>query len=57
MILLYNPRATEFKFRLPISVLSLAAMFEGKHPWQIVDGNLDRDAGQTLLAAVECDPT
>jgi hypothetical protein len=33
MILLYNPRATEFKYRLPISVLSLAAVFEGKYDW------------------------
>jgi len=56
MILLYNPRATEFKFRLPISVLSLAAMFEGKYPWRLVDGNLDRDAGQTLINTIESDP-
>ena len=40
MILLYNPRATEFKYRLPLSVLSLAAVFEGIHPWRIVDGNV-----------------
>jgi anaerobic magnesium-protoporphyrin IX monomethyl ester cyclase len=57
MILLYNPRATEFKFRLPLSVLSLGAVFEGKYPWQIVDGNIDRRAGQTLLDLIERDPS
>jgi radical SAM superfamily enzyme YgiQ (UPF0313 family) len=57
MILLYNPRATEFKFRLPISVLSLAAVFEGKYPWQIVDGNIDADAEQTILGILERDPS
>jgi radical SAM superfamily enzyme YgiQ (UPF0313 family) len=56
MILLYNPRATEFKFRLPLSVLSLGAVFEGKYPWRLVDGNLDRNAGQTLLDTIERDP-
>ena len=57
MILLYNPRATEFKFRLPISVLSLAAVFEGKYPWQIVDGNIDAQADKTILDILERDPS
>lgn len=57
MILLYNPRATEFKFRLPISVLSLAAVFEGKYNWQIIDGNLDSDAEATILRTLEADPS
>jgi radical SAM superfamily enzyme YgiQ (UPF0313 family) len=37
--------------------LSLAAVFEGKYPWRIVDGNLDADAGQTILDMVERDPS
>ena len=57
MILLYNPRATEFKYRLPLSLLSLAAVFEGKYDWKIVDGNRDADAGQTLLDTLERDPS
>src|SRR4051812_37161235 len=57
MILLYNPRATEIKYRLPLSILSLGAMFEGKYPWQIVDGNVDNNAGQTLLDTIERDPS
>lgn len=57
MILLYNPRAAEFRWRLPISVMSLAAVFDGKYPWRIVDGNLDTDAGNTLLRSIEADPS
>ena len=57
MILLYNPRATEIKYRLPLSVLSLAAVFEGKYPWKIVDGNVERDAQRALFDAIEQDPT
>jgi anaerobic magnesium-protoporphyrin IX monomethyl ester cyclase len=57
MIILYNPRATEIKYRLPISVLSLAAVFEGKYNWHLVDGNVDRNAGQTLLDMIERDPS
>ena len=56
MILLYNPRATEFKFRLPISVLSLAAVFEGKYPWHMVDGNLDPNAGDTIIDTLARNP-
>lgn len=55
MILLYNPRAAESKPRLPISVLSLAAVFEGKYAWKLVDGNLDPDAGNTLISTLESD--
>lgn len=56
MILLYNPRAAEFRWRLPISVMSLAAVFEGKYDWQIVDGNLDTDAVNTLISTIEQNP-
>ncbi len=56
MILLYNPRATEIKYRLPISVLNLAAVFEGKYRWQLLDGNVDRDAGESMLRIFEQDP-
>ena len=57
MIILYNPRAAESKQRLPISVLSLAAVFEGRYEWQLVDGNVDKDAGTTLLRRLEADPS
>ena len=57
MIILYNPRAAETKRRLPLSVLSLAAVFEGRYPWTLVDGNADPNAGQTILDMLEKDPS
>jgi radical SAM superfamily enzyme YgiQ (UPF0313 family) len=51
MIVLYNPKAAKFRNRrLPISVLSIAAVLEGREDYAIVDGNLDPHANQTLLA-------
>ncbi len=44
MILLYNPTSTSpGKANLPISLLSLASVLEGEHPYAIADGNLMRD--------------
>ncbi|MGH9435122.1 MAG: B12-binding domain-containing radical SAM protein, partial [Terriglobia bacterium] len=41
MIVLYNPKATRFRNRrFPLSVLSIAALLEGREEYAIVDGNL-----------------
>ena len=54
MILLYNPKATRFRNRrLPLSVLSIAAMLEGKEEYAIVDGNLDPHPTETLIALLK----
>jgi radical SAM superfamily enzyme YgiQ (UPF0313 family) len=51
MILLFNPRATRPRNRrLPLSVLALAAMLEGREEYEIVDGNLDPQPTQTILS-------
>ena len=40
VIVLFNPRSNaNGKPILPMSVLSLAAVLEGKHDYEIVDGN------------------
>jgi radical SAM superfamily enzyme YgiQ (UPF0313 family) len=50
MIVLYNPKATKFRNRrLPLSVLSIAAVLEGREEYVIVDGNLDPHPTETLL--------
>jgi radical SAM superfamily enzyme YgiQ (UPF0313 family) len=57
MILLYNPKATRFRNRrLPLSVLSIAAMLEGKEEYAIVDGNLDPHPTETLVALLKEHP-
>ena len=57
MILLYNPKATRFRNRrLPLSLLSIAAMLEGKEEYAIVDGNLDAHPTETLVALLKEHP-
>lgn len=54
MIILYNPRATRPRNRrLPLSVLSIAAMLEGREEYVIVDGNLDPRPKETLTALLQ----
>ena len=49
MIVLYNPTSSAGrKPVLPMSLLALGARLEGREPYAIVDGNLDRDAERTI---------
>ena len=48
-VLLVNPRtAGPSSARLPLSVLHLAAVLDGRHPWRILDGNLGPIAGEAI---------
>ena len=52
-VLLINPRmASRNGLRLPLSLLALGAALEGRHPYQIIDGNVDDDAVGTALRAL-----
>ena len=42
-ILLFNPRSATYKYRVPNSILQIAASVEGKYEWVIVDGNRETD--------------
>lgn len=45
MIVMYNPPSSaRRKPVMPLSLLALGALMEGRHEYTIVDGNLDRDA-------------
>ena len=50
MILLLHPRTVTnlTNRRMPLSPLAIAAMLEGKHDYEIVDGNIDPDPSATL---------
>ena len=52
MILLFNPRSARWKHRLPLSLLSLAAVLEGQYDYEIVDGNFEADAAGTLARII-----
>lgn len=50
MIALYHPKSTKPRSRrFPLSVLSLAAVLEGREQYEIVDGNVDPQPLETLL--------
>jgi radical SAM superfamily enzyme YgiQ (UPF0313 family) len=54
MILFYNPKSTRPRNRrLPLSILAIAAVIEGKEEYAIVDGNLDPNPTETLLALIK----
>jgi radical SAM superfamily enzyme YgiQ (UPF0313 family) len=52
MILLFNPRSARWKHRLPLSLLSLGAALEGRYEYEIVDGNFEANAEQTLSRTI-----
>jgi radical SAM superfamily enzyme YgiQ (UPF0313 family) len=57
VILLFHPRSTKPKNRrLPLSVLQLAAVLEGREEYQIVDGNVDPDPWRTIDALMQSKP-
>ncbi|MDB5273962.1 MAG: B12-binding radical protein [Chitinophagaceae bacterium] len=42
-VLLFNPRSASSKYRIPNSILTVAASIHGKYGYAIVDGNLEKD--------------
>ena len=54
MIILFNPRATRPRnCRLPLSVLALGAVLEGREDYVIIDGNIDNDPTARILEVIE----
>lgn len=49
-VLLFNPRATDYKARIPNSVLQVAASVDATHDWVIVDGNLEDHPKEKIMA-------
>lgn len=57
MIVLFNPRATRPRnCRLPLSVLALAAVLDGREQYAIVDGNIDNDPVGNILRLIDQHP-
>ncbi|HVS97515.1 MAG TPA: hypothetical protein VHE54_13570, partial [Puia sp.] len=52
-ILLFNPRAAVNKFRVPNSILQIAASVEGSYEWAIVDGNREEDPYSRLSSYLD----
>jgi anaerobic magnesium-protoporphyrin IX monomethyl ester cyclase len=49
-VLLFNPRSANNKPRIPNSILSIAASVEGEFDYVIVDGNLEKNPAEKILA-------
>ena len=43
MILLVSPRSAKWKHRVPLSLIALSGVLEGRYPYEIVDGNFEDD--------------
>ena len=56
-VLLVNPRVcSPSSTRLPLAILNLAAVLEGRWPWRVVDGNVEADPVQAALSALQRRP-
>jgi radical SAM superfamily enzyme YgiQ (UPF0313 family) len=54
MIILFHPRATRpHNCRLPLAVLALAAVLEGKEEYEIVDGNIEDKPVEKMLKLID----
>ena len=54
MIILFHPRATKPRNRrLPLAVLALAAVLEGREEYEIVDGNVEDDPTSIILRLID----
>lgn len=54
MIVFFNPvSTTPGKQPLPLSLMSLAAVFEGHEPWSLIDGNLEKNPVAPIVEALD----
>jgi anaerobic magnesium-protoporphyrin IX monomethyl ester cyclase len=52
-ILLFNPRSAENKYRIPNSILNIAASVDKKYEWAIVDGNRENDSYEKIASYLQ----
>jgi len=52
VILLVNPRATEWRCRIPLSILSIGASLEGRYSYDLLDGNVILDLAGAIRSAI-----
>lgn len=52
-VIIFNPRSADAKHRIPNSILQVGSSIEGKFPYHLVDGNLERQPLQTLFKIID----
>src|SRR5688572_5556447 len=51
-VILFNPRSTHTKPRIPNSILQVAASIEGKFDYVMVDGNMEKDPEAKIISMI-----
>ena len=51
-VILFNPKSADKKYRIPNSVLQVAASIEGKYDWIIIDGNREIDPLNKIISSI-----
>lgn len=51
-VLLFNPRSATYKFRIPNSILQVAAAIDDVYDWAIIDGNREQNPLEKILQAI-----
>lgn len=52
-VLLFNPKSANAKYRIPNSILNIAASVDGKYEWVIIDGNCEHDPVKKIESYLE----
>ncbi len=52
-ILLFNPWSARYGYRIPNSILQIAGALKGEVPYEIIDGNREKDALQKIEIALD----
>jgi len=51
-VIIFNPKSANSKFRIPNSVIQVAASIDGKYEWLIIDGNREKDPLEKILSNI-----
>ena len=52
-VLLYNPRSAVAKYRIPNSIMNIAASIDGAYEWVIVDGNREENPYEKIRSYLD----
>src|ERR1700712_1243295 len=52
-ILLFNPKSANAKYRIPNSILNIAASVDARYDWVIVDGNCESEPVERIFSYLD----
>ncbi len=51
-VIIFNPKSADIKYRIPNSVIQVAASIDGDYDWLIIDGNREKDPLNKILDSI-----